>query len=359
MGGDRQQAAREPWLPDLCRLPRLAAMLGLSELVVVIVALVPDGSPAWSLGRFLSVSGYALWLGLAVTVLLCVSRRELSRFSKRTGAVLAVALATVVAGLAAAIVHGLFVSVGSEAADWAWPSMARFVSGSAGVVGLITALALRYFYVTDRWQAQVSAIARAEADALQARIRPHFLFNSMNMIAGLLPRDPQLAERAVLDLSDLFRASLARPGSLVTWGEELELSRRYLSIEQYRLGNRLRVDWQVEGVPEDLPIPQLTLQPMLENALIHGIQPRIEGGVVGVAAHYADGVFHLEVSNPYDETAQAPPSRGTRQGLRNIDARLTALFGSAASLSVERREGRHYTCLRYPCARQKQEARSI
>src|SRR5690606_9994880 len=103
---------------------------------------------------------------------------------------------------------GWFVSVRSEAGDWAWPSMTRFVAGSAGVVALITALALRYFYVTDRWQAQVSAIARAEADALQARIRPHFLFNSMNMIAGLLPRNPELAERAVLDLSDLFRAAL-------------------------------------------------------------------------------------------------------------------------------------------------------
>lgn len=85
------------------------------------------------------------------------------------------------------------------------------------------------------------------------------------------------AEQAVLDLSDLFRASLARPGTLVAWRDELELSRRYLSIEQYRLGDRLQMDWRVDGVPDDLPIPQLTLQPLLENALVYGIQPRIEG----------------------------------------------------------------------------------
>lgn len=171
--------------------------------------------------------------------------------------------------------------------------------------------------------------------------------------------DPAKAEQAVLDLSDLFRASLARPGTLVAWRDELELSRRYLSIEQYRLGDRLQMDWRVDGVPDDLPIPQLTLQPLLENALVYGIQPRIEGGVVSVTADYVDGMFQLVVSNPFDEAAQAQASRGTRQGLQNIDARLAALFGPLASLSVERREGRHYTCLRYPCARQPQEARSI
>ena len=332
MGGTRQQAAREPWLPDLCRLPRLAAMLGLSELVVVIVALVPDGSPAWSLGRFLSVSGYALWLGLAVTVLLCVSRRELSRFSRRTGAVLAVALATVVAGLAAAIVHGLFVSVGSEPADWAWPSMARFVSGSAGVVGLITALALRYFYVTDRWQAQVSAIARAEADALQARIRPHFLFNSMNMIAGLLPRDPQLAERAVLDLSDLFRAALGAGEMDSSLRGEVELAERYLAIEELRMGERLQVQWRVgEGLPWSLPMPRLVLQPLLENAVLHGISRLANGGVVEIDLEATRSRLKVRVRNP------SPPPAGKGGGAgharRSIGHRLEYAFGPRARMT--------------------------
>ena len=332
MGGTRQQAAREPWLPDLCRLPRLAAMLGLSELVVVIVALVPDGSPAWSLGRFLSVSGYALWLGLAVTVLLCVSRRELSRFSKRTGAVLAVALATVVAGLAAAIVHGLFVSVGSEPADWAWPSMARFVSGSAGVVGLITALALRYFYVTDRWQAQVSAIARAEADALQARIRPHFLFNSMNMIAGLLPRDPQLAERAVLDLSDLFRAALGAGEMDSSLRGEVELAERYLAIEELRMGERLQVQWRRgEVLPWDLPMPRLVLQPLLENAVLHGISRLPDGGVVEIDLEATPSRLKIRVRNP--SPPPGPKARGAGHARRSIGHRLEYAFGPRARMT--------------------------
>jgi two-component system sensor histidine kinase AlgZ len=194
---------------------------------------------------------------------------------------------------------------------------------------------------------------------LQARIRPHFLFNSLNSIASLVVIDPLKAEQAVLDLSDLFRASLANPGSLVPWSEELELAKRYLSIEHYRLGERLQLQWEVVDVPNDLPSPQLTLQPLLENALIYGIQPRIEGGLVRVEASYTDGVFQLCVSNPYEAQHEQPPSRGTRQALGNIDARLAALFGPRASLSVERRDGRHFTCLRYPCARLTQEARAL
>ncbi len=180
-----------------------------------------------------------------------------------------------------------------------------------------------------------------------------------NSIASLVASNPVKAEQAVLDLSDLFRASLAKPGSLVTWSEELALAKRYLSIEQYRLGERLQLDWRVSAIPDDLPIPQLTLQPLLENALIYGIAPRVEGGVVTVEADYREGEFILRVSNPYEEVATRQTSNGTQQALTNIGARITALFGPYASLSVERRDGRHYTCLRYPCARLTQEARAI
>lgn len=146
----------------------------------------------------------------------------------------------------------------------------RFVGGSAAVEALITALALRYFYVIDRWEAQVGAHARAEVDALQARIRPHFLFNSMNMIASLLRRDPEVAERAVLDLSDLFRAALGAGEGNSTLTEEVQLAERYLDIEQLRLGERLQVEWhKTEPLPWALAMPRLMLQPLLENAVLH------------------------------------------------------------------------------------------
>ncbi|MGY1458462.1 MULTISPECIES: sensor histidine kinase [unclassified Luteimonas] len=245
-----EQRADEPWLPDLCRLPRLAAMLGIAQLVVVVVVLVPDAGRYWDVTRVLSTSGFALWLALSVSVLLCVSRRALSRLPRRTGALVAVALAAAVAAAVAAVVHALFASVGETGS---WPTAMRFVTGSAGVVTLITALALRYFYVIDRWQAQLAAHARAEADALQARIRPHFLFNSMNMIATLLKRDPDVAERAVLDLSDLFRAALGAGEDDSTLAEEVGLAERYLGIEQLRLGDRLRLKVRNPSLPSDAP----------------------------------------------------------------------------------------------------------
>ncbi len=191
-------------MPELCRLPRLAAMLGLAELVVVVLALAPDGSRHWTFGELLSASGFALWLALAVTASLCLLRQALSKLPQMLGAVAAIALAALIAVVCAGIVHALYAVLGDNFASGI--SFWRFTLGSAATTALITALALRYFYVSDRWAAQVQANARAQADALQARIRPHFLFNSMNLIASLLHRDPAVAERAVLDVRSVPRS---------------------------------------------------------------------------------------------------------------------------------------------------------
>jgi two-component system sensor histidine kinase AlgZ len=332
----RTPVAGEPWLPDLCRLPRLATMLGLAQLVVVVMVLAPGAGAPWTAGRVLSASGYALWLALVVTVLLCVGRRALSRLPPRIGALAAVGLATVAAAVVAAVVHALFTSIGGvPPVTGAW----RFTGGSAGVVALISALALRYFYVIDRWQAQVGAHARAEADALQARIRPHFLFNSMNMIATLLRRDPDVAERAVLDLSDLFRAALGAGGGDSSLAEEVRLAGHYLGIEQLRLGERLRVEWRkVEPLPWDLPMPRLSLQPLLENAVLHGISRLPEGGKVVVDLARAGDMLVLRVVNP-----SLPPESGGVHGAghaqRNIAHRLGFAFGPRARMTFGWSEG--------------------
>lgn len=337
--------ADQPWLPDLCRLRRLGAMLGMAELVVVVVALTPDGSPDWSPRQFLSASGYALWLGLSVSVLLCVSRRALSDLPRRTGALAAVALATLVAGIAAAIVHGLFTSVGATGdATGFW----RFVSGSAAVVALITALALRYFYVIDRWQAQVGAQARAEVDALQARIRPHFLFNSMNMIAGLLRRDPEVAERAVLDLSDLFRAALGAGEGNSTLAEEVQLAERYLDIEQLRLGERLQVEWhKTEPLPWQLAMPRLLLQPLIENAVLHGVSRLPQGGTIRIELEAGDARLRIAIGNPSLPPGEAQGKgrgvHGAGHAQRSIAHRLGYAFGSRARMTSAWHDG-YYRC---------------
>ncbi|WP_235015357.1 sensor histidine kinase [Oceanicoccus sp. KOV_DT_Chl] len=166
------------------------------------------------------------------------------------------------------------------------------------ICAVLAGIALRYFYLTQQLRLNQRAELQARIQALQSRIRPHFLFNSMNIIASLIAVDQEAAETAVEDLAGLFRASLAEAETQVTLAEELELCRRYTRIEQLRLGQRLQLDWQVDQVPQQLKIPSLSVQPLLENAIYHGIQQLPAGGTVAIAARYAQGVFTLSITNP-------------------------------------------------------------
>jgi two-component system sensor histidine kinase AlgZ len=327
-------SAPTPWLPDLCRLTRLATMLGVAELVVLLIALAPDGGAAWTPTRFLSASGFALWLALTLAVLLCVARVRLSRLPWALGGALALVLVGVVGAAGAAMLYTVDDSLGTGMVP-ATVGMQRFAIGSATMCVVVVAVVLPYFYAFDAWRAQVRASARAEADALQARIRPHFLFNSMNTIASLVRQNPAVAERAVLDLSDLFRAALGVGDDASSLAEEVALAERYLAIEQLRLGPRLQVQWQrVEPLPWSQPLPRLVLQPLLENAVLHGISRLPEGGTVAINLRQADGELQVRVRNP------APPPReqdvlhgGAGHAQGNIGQRLAYAFGKGARMT--------------------------
>jgi two-component system sensor histidine kinase AlgZ len=342
------------FVPELCQPEALLSMVLLAELLVLVLVLSEPMLPGFDWVRLALTSLFVQWIVLLSAAVLCRLRPLMARMPAATAGALCCAIVVALSLICTAVAD--YYELGGPL-----PRMGEvnLYLRHALISLIMSALLLRYFYLQSQWRKQEQAELRARIESLQARIRPHFLFNSLNSIASLVVVDPYKAEQAVLDLSDLFRASLAKPGSLVPWREELELAQRYLSIERYRLGERLQLQWEVADVPDDLPIPQLTLQPLLENALIYGIAPRIEGGLVRVEASYYEGVFQLCVSNPYEQLGEQPPSRGTQQALINIDARLVALFGPRASLSVERRDGRHFTCLRYPCARPKQEARAL
>lgn len=341
------------FIPALCEPEALLSLVLLAELLVLVLVLAEPMQPAFNWVRLALTSLFVQWIVLLAAALLCRLRPLLARLGAALAGGLCCALVVVLTLICTAVAD--YYQLGGPLPR---NGEVNLYLRHALIALIMSALLLRYFYLQSQWRGQQQAELRARIESLQARIRPHFLFNSLNSIASLVASDPLKAEQAVLDLSDLFRASLARPGTLVSWADELELARRYLSIEHYRLGDRLQLDWQVDAVPGDLPIPQLTLQPLLENALIYGIQPRIEGGLVRIEADYRDGLFRLCVSNPYQEV-EAVPSRGTHEALVNIDARLAALFGPGASLSVDRRDGRHFTCLRYPCSRRMQEAQAI
>ncbi|MCC8362909.1 histidine kinase [Lysobacter sp. A6] len=352
-----EPAPGEPWLPDLCRLGRLATMLGVAELVVCVIALAPSADAEWTAARFASASAFALWLALTVSVVLCVARRPLSRLRPWVGGTAAVLVAALISATGAALVfavdRGLSYGLVPDSMQ-----LSRFVGGSAAIATLIVAVVLRYLYAVDGWQAQVRASSRAEADALQARIKPHFLFNSMNTIALLVRRDAVVAERAVLDLSDLFRAALIAGEGESTLAEEVELAERYLSIEQLRLGDRLQVRWRRnEPLPWQLKLPRLVLQPLVENAVLHGVSRLPAGGTIDIELSVRPDGLHLSVHNP------APPPRerdtmvdarategrgGTGHAQRSIAHRLAYAFGPRARVQGRWHEGYYLAELRIP-----------
>ncbi|MET4730360.1 two-component system sensor histidine kinase AlgZ [Lysobacter enzymogenes] len=330
----------EPWLPDLCRLPRLVVMLSMAELIVIVLALAPDGS-AWNLSRFVSSSAFALWLALAISVLLCVSRRQLSRLPPGVGGFIATATAAAIAAAVAAVTHSIDSITGLGLIP-AGTGFGRFVGGTAAIAILAVSVVLRYLYVNDSWKAQVRANARAEVEALQARIKPHFLFNSMNTIAGLVRSDPAVAERAVLDLSDLFRAALGASKSDSSLAEEVELAERYLAIEQLRLGERLRVVWRKrEPLPWKMPLPRLVLQPLVENAVLHGISRLPGGGEVEIELTQLSDHLLLRIRNPAPTPAEG--RAGARHAQHSIGQRLRYAYGPTARMTAGW-DGGYYLC---------------
>ncbi|MCM2258390.1 MAG: histidine kinase [Vicinamibacteria bacterium] len=188
----------------------------------------------------------------------------------------------------------------------------------------------------------------AELKALRAQLQPHFLFNALNSISALTTVDPAGARDMCLRLADFLRLSL-RHGQRETipLGEELALVERFLAIEQVRFGDRLRVDWQVDATAREVPVPPLLLQPLVENAVGHGIAGLVEGGAVRIEARREGGRLHLAVENPVDVDAPAR-RRGEGVGLENVRRRLAAAYAGAARIEVEPVPGRFRVALSLP-----------
>jgi len=196
---------------------------------------------------------------------------------------------------------------------------------------LLTAFLLAYFFWRRR--AYSPALTHARLQALQARIRPHFLFNSLNAVLSLIRSDPRRAEAALEDLAELFRALMQDNRRLTTLADELALCRQYLNLEQLRLGERLQVDWDVQTMPADALVPQLLLQPLVENAIYHGIEPGIGPGTVLIRISRDNEQVRLLLSNPYH--AEHQRRAGNHMALANIRERLALHFDLEASLATE------------------------
>ncbi len=326
------------FLPDFCSIRSVFTVVVTGELLVFVLVLVRADAGWADLGL---TSLYVQWIALASAAVLCLLRPALSRFRGAVAGLLCYAL---IVGVTLAV--GLAATVLLPAGTFG-VTRGGFVGRSVAVAAIVAAIVLRYLYVQYDWRRRVQNAADARIDALQARIRPHFLFNSLNTIASLITAAPIVAERLVEDLADLFRASLGRGDRLVPLAEELALVEGYLRMEQQRMGERLRIERDLAGVPADALIPPLTLQPLLENAVYHGIESLEGGGVVRMGGERSGDEVCIRVSNPLPvEAARRRPGAGIAQA--NVRERLALAFGRSGVLEARQRDRVYHVTVRFP-----------
>ncbi len=273
--------------------------------------------------RILQSSAYLQPVLLSSLLVLYVASVQLGRMKYVQGAAIVVLTVALIAWSIAELGGELFNSaIGSE----------NFVLWRQVLVAVAVAvLVLLYFRLRARLLSP--AFSGARLQALQARIRPHFLFNSINAVLGIVRSDPKRAESALEDMSDLFRMAMTDSREMVTLKREVELSRQYLALEQLRLGDRLKINWQTSGMPEDAMVPPLMLQPLLENAVYHGIEPMHEGGEIVIKLYRSGQEMHLDVYNPYQPNSRR--HEGNKMALANIRERLSLQFDLEASYTVD------------------------
>ncbi len=252
---------------------------------------------------------------------LCLGRKVLARLSYRLGAAVVLVVVLALATLVHAANRHFFAGYDEMSHLWRWWVF------SAAVTGLL----LAYFHLRSR--ALSPALSEARLQALQARIRPHFLFNSINAVLSLIRSDPQRAERALEDMADLFRVLMADNRQLTTLEREIELCREYLNLEQLRLGDRLQVTWHCEKMPKDALVPPLVLQPLVENAVYHGIEPSSQPGEITINIYRNRSRVHMVLRNPYQR--EGSHHGGNKMALQNIRERLALHFDAEASLNTQ------------------------
>jgi two-component system, LytTR family, sensor histidine kinase AlgZ len=337
------------YLPDFCTSRATLAVVLIVELTALVLALSRFDTELGFWMELARSSIFLVWIGLTGAAALCWTGRHLRSLSAARVSVAVLALIAALITIFSAIAWwgGRTQAADALAVTSLFPArLGDFTFRNLTIGLVVTTLALRYFYVAHEWQRNVEMQARARVHALQARIRPHFLFNSMNTIASLTRSNPQLAESAVQDLADLFRANLSEKRNTITLAEELEVAQIYQRIEQLRLGDRLRVDWNISQLPKHALVPGLLLQPLLENAIYHGVEPQPDGGVVTVNGELASGLVTVVVRNRVTERQN--DREGNQLALANIRERLSLMYGEKALVKAGRFDDEYIVTLRFP-----------
>lgn len=332
------------YLPDFCAAATILVVLLVAELVAIVLTLAAATAPGTFLTELAQVSLYVLWLALLSCAVLCRARRWVERLGKTRGFVVAFALLVLLCLVLAELAWQVTIRFGE--AVIIDDTHRGFLLRNFAISAIVIALAMRYLYVASEWRRSIVLEAQARISALQALIRPHFLFNTMNTIASLVRSAPDSAERAVEDLSDLLRANLRSTEDRVPFRDELEVAKIYERIEKLRLGDRLRVTWRVDDLPQNALIPSLTLQPLLENAIYHGVEQLADGGEVTVDGRRDGQLLSIRIRNPRVD-GQGRDS-GHRMALGNIRQRFELAYSGQAGVHIEDSADAYSVTLEFP-----------
>ena len=328
----RHFPASDP-LPDWRNFGVMLRLLLGANLLALLAALVQATNlNAWLL-RYVEIAAFVEPLLLVALGLLAMFRNLLRLLTHR----LAQVSILVLCGLLGATQQFLLTELGIAYSHGEWRAALLAVAGAATL--------LAYFEL--RAHAFFPAQTEARLAALNARIRPHFLFNSLNAALSLIRTRPQQAEAALESLSDLFRAAMRDPTERVSLSDEIELCRQYLDLEKLRLGERLAVNWQIEVIPSDTPVPPLMLQPLIENAVYHGIEPRPEGGTIVIRVRQQAAVLEISITNP--NPLSTTHSSGNQLALDNIRQRLALYYDLEAQLTILPATDHYEVRISLPC----------
>ena len=318
-------------LPYLCHGRFVLRLVVLAQAVAVVLAFSPgiDSDPWYRLGV---ISLFVHWVALLTTLCFCYWRSGLNKLRPTPLLLVCIAIFASCTVLVSVLAYYWL----SAQRMTMTQGMLAFVLANLMICLIVAIIAIQFFIIHSEKNQQIRAQSRAEFTALQARIEPHFLFNSLNTVAELTQVNPDAAEKALLDLSALFRAAL-HAGEKVSLAEELSLAQQYLSLEQWRLGDRMQVNWELPAQLPILTLPALTVQPLLENAVRHGIERSTATAVLQITLVESRHAVTIVITNP---VVAAKASRsGNGIALSNIRQRLQLHYGAAAQLHSALHDG--------------------
>ena len=313
----------------------LLELIVASNVLAMVLALAEARSwQALETARVLQYMCFINWVILSFSALVDYFQEFFAKFSQKMALILGFILLQLVVLFTTCAVN-IIQYWASRSTDFSEQVLFQGVGLHLSYGILLGAFCMRYLYMREQWLKQQYSELNARIQAMQARIHPHFLFNSLNSVVSLIAIDPDRAENMLISLSRLFRASFQEL-KLVSLGEEIDLCQQYLSIEKMRLGERLKVEWNIQATSLELKrvtIPLLTLQPLLENSIFHGVEKVLQPSTISVLVEILQNQVSIVITNPYShDTIKSRQGNGI--AIENVKQRLKAYYGQTVKFQV-------------------------